>query len=684
MQERIAALHEASKVYTRLYSGREKKALRDELRLGLGSHSDAERASFAALERDHSAYRRYKSTGKLPPPMSNPGPATTASSLSEVEAELAALHPQANAYRREYLAPGKQAARTRLDAGDGTPEELERFRALRHAYQRYQNTYIKSLRMARRGLKLLRDRFEHEYLGPDNAAKRQRLEAGAAGGATAAELEQYQALRSAYEDYEAKFGRPSAAGGGRDRGRAAAGGVAVGSAGHVVGEGRDEDLSPAEWEQLKTKASTYQRDFLRNSALKRVVEAGGGTAAQQAAFRDGRAAYNAYQRHIQRRTVRVPRRRLEYPALAAAEVATLEALRSDYLRFQRWQRLANKPAAQREKFMAELGAHDDPAAAAAELERLRDAAREYKRVYNKGLGKARRAEEAAAAAAGGGSKVAPAAAGPTRGDPEWMRFTTPEQRRRLDVINPGRRTFRRLQLWDAAKREAFLANDVDGAKRAQYEAARQAEEEYQRIYRGAKRAEKKAAATGGAAGAASQVAAEAEEQASGTLAEGDDIGDLEEAPDESPVLPALPRPLPSKEPEKRAEWVTTGRRRYFQRNFQGSKPGPPPGEGVPGEGKPLQQTDGTGTSGDESEPGSKGDNNAGGSGTQLFRGTFSPTPSEVWSSMSANVGKLTSRARQAGDEILAAVRRVALVQSGVGRKLQGGPTPRRGVYPILH
>jgi hypothetical protein len=423
-QATVDALRKASWEYQRLYVGSAKRALRESLRAGT-TGTDEERARMAALERDHQAYSRFKYlsksrtpaqsldialSGPLPAAQRRPPAAAADSKASqqqrpppEVRAsadELAALQRRANEYAREFLGRQHMAKRRRLDAGQAPPAELQRYRQLRQDYNAVRNADHKARRAEWRRRKAAHDRFASEFLGPENAAKRARLEAAGAGGdssATQVEREEYLALRRAYEEFEASSGSGRNVDSRRQGGRPEVPGDAAPKPPDATA-----DMSAEERAALYQAATKYRNAFLKDKPLARRPEAGSGLPAQQAELGRLRAAYNEYH-------ARLPR--------------------------------AN--------------------------ERLADQ---------------QRARE------------------------EWMRHLTQAERQQLDAVTADHLTYRRLGLHFPSLRNELLADDRDGAKRAEYEALRRADNVWNRLYqRARKRAQRGAAESHRESSAAGEV-----------------------------------------------------------------------------------------------------------------------------------------------------------------------------------
>ncbi len=585
-------------------------------------------------------------------------PEALAQRVAELEAEVARLRRAANTYRREFLGRHNAAKKARFeaaaaataDAADAansaaaeqsaaitpssaaaaevpeaiTAAQLERYRRLRDAYARSQNAYTKLQRATGRQLQAAHDLYEREYVhAPDAAARRARFEAaatsevGAADAPTAEERQAYESLRRAHEDYKVKLGGGSssrvAAGadaseqpkdGPRRKRRGGRGGPPASAAATGPRDIAQGDMSDAGWAALHEQAKAYRQTFLKNPALKEEVERGGGTPEQREAFRTGRAAFNTYMVRSQRRQVRASRRRVEYPAAVAPEVAQLEALRSDYLRHRRL-----RDPARRAAFLA-----DDAAlggAKRAELDRLNEVAREYTRVYAAARQKAREAEKDAQAGRGSRQPLA------------WARFLTPEQQRRLSEISADNKRFRALGLDVRAKRDAYLEVDPDGSKRAEYNALHRSYTEYRRLYREAKRVQE------------------------GRVDREDDDDRFEEDNDEEGTGPS-----PVAAPQTIVEWTLTGRRRYFGRNFRSPR-------------QPLGQKPDAGTTegGEGGGGGSSSQLQSGGDsgGPQLFGVVKSGTtsglvPSEMWRRVRSGVASIGAQARTAGAELLRSAR----------------------------
>ncbi len=593
---------ETGGVATRLRAAPEKSAIPHEARLRRRQETPNDPPSpqqqSSTPQRSQPPHAPQKPAAVRPPPTTDSSPASSASSTAPepeppaaqaLSAELEALRPLANAYDREFIGPHNRAKRARLDAAielaasnaaavaidnsnnaagaggdsDVTPAELQRYRTLREAYNAFHRGYMRALRAAWRQLKQAHDEFVREFLGPDNAAKRVRLEApdGGGDGALAAERAAYEAKRRAYEDFEALYAAndadasPSSASASATRAAGTGHGDRSSSGSGSTGGRRSAlpkaqrnpdgsrallappDMTAAEWDALRAKSQAYVRDYLKNQPLKRLLEDGGGSPAEQQAFRVARAAYNEYHARSRRapaphNTPRLPHRRVAYPTAVAPEVARLEQLRADFRRHRRLLDPARRAAflAKAEKDAAAGGESSGGSAAAlAELERLQAVANEYQRVYAAGSRKARKAEaqakrQASSLPDGGGVEGEDGAA------VAWRDYLTDEQLRRLDELEADHRLFRRLKLNLVARRQAFLADDADGAKRAQYDALRRANNEWMALYRRARRAAERDGA----------VTAEPGEE--------HDPASREEGPDTV------------------VEWTTTGRRRYFRKN----------------------------------------------------------------------------------------------------------------------
>ncbi len=385
-QARIDALHEASKEYRKLYGGSGKKTLREELRAGVRG-TEEERARFAALERDYRAYERHRYQQRLrppprPPPLSRPAAAGSISALGADDGEAQSRRQLAQEYARKFLGARNREAKARFEAGAAEADELQRYHALKRAFNDVRNADNRAERAAWRELRRLHDRFVAEYLGPENAAKRERLEAG---DASPAEREAYEAQRRAYERVEEADGGPI--GLGRRKGQAKSRGTSN-PPGRTLSA--PEDMTEAEWAALRSASTAYRTVYINNAPLKRMLEAGGGTQEEQAAFQAARKAYNEYQ-------ARLPRRRMP------------KTLQQN-----------------------------------------------------------------------------------TRST--WRSFLTPKEQQQLDAVEEDHRTYRRLRLSVRAERDAFLADDPDGTKRAQLEALHEAAKEYNRLYGLGRRAAERAAA----------------------------------------------------------------------------------------------------------------------------------------------------------------------------------------------
>ncbi len=618
--ERISALRRANIRFRELYGGVANRELRSTLRAGGGT--EEQRAEFAQLERDARAYRKYKHALKHPTSPEH-DLLSAASDLDAIDAGLERLRSSAFEYRNAYLGPENRALRQKLqradkasagagggesDVGSGggsagddsvTAEQLQHYRSTRADYNAFQSLYQKRARRALKALKLQRDRYAREFLAgtPESDAARARL---AAGDGTQQEIADFRALRRAYEDYEAKFGqqhgrRPIEGDNTGDLGQqqqqqpeAATTGAAA--AGSQRGNTRQQppQYSAAEREALRKQANAYQRDYVRQPALKRMLDRGGGTPAQQAAYAAAKKAYNTHQALVARTQARNPRTRIEYPRDVAAEVRELEALRDDY---NLYTALKRSPARQ-SAFLAD----DATGAKRAEFERLRAAALRYKQLYRLATLKSREqmAEEADAPAVGGQERGRATARAPrqrrTRSK-SWMQQLSADELKRIEAVSHGHSEWYRLGLNNEAGRKEFVTNDPTGAKRALLISHHADFLEYTRIYKKAKRAEAKLAA--------------ARNEAAQTVANGEAEAPVEE------------------ESGRVEDWSPEGRRRYFHPNARstssplddsassGANSGAPPN---------ANQQDAGGDLGNQASGDRRPDGEEGSGSSRLFRG----------------------------------------------------------------
>ncbi len=250
---RIAQLRADKNTYVREYTGRDKAALRAELRTLAAT--DPRRQRYDALKARYAAFRYWQKHGALRPPERD--------AAHPVNEHRAALRRQLAALPAPQLHELYKEFRRRYGDGGGY-NHAQRWRALEalpleHAErQRFERLYAaKKLAEARRGAerrdvirqRYLRNEFERRYLFAGKEALRAQLERGEGG---AREQQRYQRLKRAYDEWEAAARRSERDGSAQARAEASR------QRRHVPHRPLPADI-PAAMERLKPGAAEYRR-----------------------------------------------------------------------------------------------------------------------------------------------------------------------------------------------------------------------------------------------------------------------------------------------------------------------------------------------------------------------------------------------------------------------------------------